>query len=114
METNQSSLLKDFFQGYEPLQYALEPNESPIFNDYQDTNFQTMYDLLKNKYDTKEPMTKKNIFIISFCVTSLILLLINSRFKLLSTYDENKNRVPNMKVIVLLALIVSLLVAAIN
>ena len=113
------SLIKDFFQGYEPLQYALEPNNSPIFEDYQDQNFNVMYDMLKNKFNGKPKsnnfkLNKHNIFIVSFCITTLILLLINSRFSLLSTYDKNKNRIPNIKIIFTLSLIVAILVAIIN
>lgn len=111
-----SNSIKDFFQGYEPLQYALEPNNSPLFADYQDQNFNVMYKLLKNKYDKPEKilLNNRNIFIISFCVTTLILLLINNRFSLLSTFDKNKNRVPNTKIIFIIALIVSVLVSIIN
>lgn len=117
METSssQTSLLKDFFQGYEPLQYALEPNESPIFKDYQDTNFQTMLNLLKDSYVSKDIISRKNIFIVSFCMTTLVLLLINHKFTILSTYDKVKNsRIPNMKAIIFLSIIISLIVIRLN
>lgn len=117
METSssQSSLIKDFFQGYEPLQYALEPNESPVFNDYQDENFQIMLNLFKNKYVTKNPISRKNIFIVSFCITVFILLLISHKFTLLSNYDQIKNkRVPNIKIIALISIILSLIITTLN
>ena len=117
MQTSRPTFfIKDFFQGYEPLEYALEPDESPIFKDYQDKHFSKMLKLLKQNYKVRDTsMTKGNIFIFSFCLSFLVLLLINHKFSILSKYDRNENkRVPNINIIIILALVISLIVYNLN
>ena len=117
MEYNQLNEpnLKDFFQGYVPLQYAMEPTKSATFNDLQDQNFDLMYNILKNDYDYNQtPMNSSNNLIMSFCISVLVLMLISNKFKLLSKNDRNKKKVPNIKMILLVSLIISLCVSIIN